>query len=84
MKYYVDASAARTGSGTKDSPFQTIREAALIALPGDEVLVAPGLYREYVDPANGGTKDAPIVYRSLVRAAPISPAPSLPQKLGKT
>ncbi len=67
MKYYVDASAARTGSGTKDSPFQTIREAALIALPGDEVLVAPGLYREYVDPANGGTKDAPIVYRSLVK-----------------
>lgn len=36
-----------------------------IARPGDEVLVAPGVYREYVDPANAGCEDARIVYRSV-------------------
>ena len=33
--------------------------------PGDEVLVGPGIYREYVDPANAGTPEAPITYRSV-------------------
>ncbi len=28
------------------------------------VLVAPGIYHEYVDPVNGGTEDARIVYKS--------------------
>src|SRR5690606_36506028 len=41
-----------------------ISEAAKVALPGDEVLVAPGIYREYVDPANPGTEDARITYIS--------------------
>lgn len=31
---------------------------------GDEVLVAPGVYREYVDPVNAGTWDARITYTS--------------------
>ena len=64
MKYYVDQNAAVFGNGTQEAPFQTISEAAAIARPGDEVIVAPGIYREYVDPACAGTEDAPIVYRS--------------------
>lgn len=39
----------------REKPFQTITEAAKIACAGDEVLVAPGVYREYVNPVNGGT-----------------------------
>ena len=35
-----------------------------IAVAGDEVLVAPGIYREYVNPENAGTEEARIVYRS--------------------
>lgn len=65
MKIYVNACAGHDGNGTKETPFRRIREAAKIARPGDEVLVAPGVYREYVDPANGGTEDARIVYRSV-------------------
>ncbi len=65
MKIYVDASAARNGNGSKDYPFKTIGSAAKIAKPGDEVLVYPGTYREYVDPVNAGTSDAPIVYKSV-------------------
>lgn len=65
MQYYVDAAAARPGCGDKDHPFLTISAAAAIASPGDEILVAPGIYREYVDPRNGGTEKKRIVYRSI-------------------
>ncbi len=64
MIWYVNAAAPKNGCGTKESPFTTISQAAALAVPGDEVLVAPGLYREYVDPKNGGTEEARIVYRS--------------------
>lgn len=65
MIYYVSAKAKRNGCGSKEKPFQTINEAARIARPGDEVVAAPGIYREYVDPVYGGTDDAHrIVYRS--------------------
>ena len=64
MQYYVSASAFRSGCGTKESPFKTISEAARLAKPGDEVLVAPGIYREYVNPKNAGTEENRIVYRS--------------------
>ena len=65
MIYYVAANASRNGCGTKEKPFQTISEAAGIACAGDEVLVAPGIYREYVNPKNGGTdENSRIIYRS--------------------
>ena len=64
MKYHVDVNAMPGGKGTQDSPFSTIQAAADIALPGDEVIVLPGIYRENVDPKNSGTEDARIVYRS--------------------
>ena len=64
MQIYVDINAGRNGNGTKEMPYKSISEAAAAARPGDEVLVAPGVYREYVDPARGGEKDAPIVYKS--------------------
>jgi hypothetical protein len=65
MQIYVSASAKRGGDGTRQAPFQTIRQAAQIARPGDEVLVSPGVYRESVDPIRGGESDEKrIVYRS--------------------
>ena len=65
MELYVDIKFLNnSGDGTKEKPFGTISEAAAIAKPGDTVHVAPGLYREYVSPANGGTEDARITYVS--------------------
>ena len=72
MIYYVSANAERNGDGSKCRPFQTITEAANIARAGDEVLVAPGVYREYVNPINGGCgEDSRIVYRSEVPLAAV-------------
>ena len=64
MVIYVNAKAARDGNGSKQMPFKHIKDAALVAKPGDEVLVAPGVYREYVNPKYAGTEDARITYRS--------------------
>ena len=65
MKLYVDANANINGDGSKEKPFKTISKAAEIAMPGDEVLVGPGTYREYVSPKNAGLEDKRIVYKSI-------------------
>ncbi len=66
MILYVNAAAGLDGCGTKERPFKRIDEAARIAAAGDTVLVAPGVYREYVNPRNAGTEDQRITYRSEV------------------
>ncbi len=65
MIYYVNVATSVSGDGTKISPFKRIQEAADIALPGDEILVFPGIYREAVDPKHGGSTENRITYRSL-------------------
>ena len=64
MNIYVDVHAPKDGDGSKERPFRRINDAAQLAKPGDEVLVAPGIYRESVDPRFAGSEEARIVYRS--------------------
>ena len=64
MIWYVNAKASRDGNGSKQMPFRHIDDAARVAAAGDEILVAPGIYRETVVPRNAGREDARIVYRS--------------------
>lgn len=64
MDLYVDINAIPGGDGSKEKPFAKIGEAAKVAQPGDTVHAAPGIYREYVDPANSGTEDKRITYVS--------------------
>ena len=64
MIYYVDAKAGREGNGSRECPFRRINEAAKIAVAGDEVVVAEGIYREFVSPVHPGTEEKRIVYRS--------------------
>lgn len=66
MKIYVNVNAARGGNGSKESPFKAINDAAKIAVAGDEIIVAPGIYREYVNPVHSGREDARITYRSEI------------------
>ena len=78
MIYYVNINAGREGNGSREVPFRRIGDAAKIAMPGDEVLVAPGVYREYVNPVHEGREDARITYRSTeMRGAVITGAEEL-------
>lgn len=75
MQLFVDVHAAIGGDGSREKPFRKIMEAARNVKPGDEVLVLPGIYREEVQPMIAGTKDFPIMFRSVEpRAAVITGA----------
>ncbi|MGD0471414.1 MAG: right-handed parallel beta-helix repeat-containing protein [Terriglobales bacterium] len=54
--------ASDQNAGTAEEPFKTISQAALLAKPGDQVLVHAGVYRERVAPARGGEEGLPITY----------------------
>lgn len=66
--YYVDGQAKNaddSGPGTKDRPFKTINRAAQVLQPGERVVIAAGVYREFIQPARGGTgPDAMISYEA--------------------
>ncbi len=64
MHIYVSGNVLRSGDGSMEHPFKTIQEAANIARAGDAVLVAPGIYREWVRPAHSGTETDRIRYVS--------------------
>ncbi|WP_081668892.1 right-handed parallel beta-helix repeat-containing protein [Butyrivibrio sp. VCB2001] len=71
MQIYVSGSVLRSGDGSIDHPFKTIQEAAQAAKAGDTVFVAPGIYREWVKPANSGTENDRIQYISTSRGEAI-------------
>ena len=58
--------ATDKGNGTLAQPFKTISQGALVAQPGDTVLVFEGVYRERVAPARGGTEGKYIVYKAAL------------------
>lgn len=64
MIYYVDVHSAGYEDGSRQNPFHRINRAARIAKAGDEIIVAPGVYREHVNPKFGGTQEKPIIYRA--------------------
>ena len=54
--YICSNSGNDSNSGNSDSPFKTIQHAASLAVPGDSILVKPGIYRERISPTNSGTR----------------------------
>lgn len=64
--YYVAPNGNDSNPGTLEAPFLTINHAAQLALPGDTVRVREGVYREWVDPAEGGlTPASRITYEAM-------------------
>lgn len=64
MDYHVSINGNDQAKGTADQPFRTISRAAALAMAGDTVTVHAGVYREAVNPANGGTEEHRIIYKS--------------------
>lgn len=66
--YYVNGQAKiadDNGPGTREQPFKTINKAAQVLQPGERVVIAAGVYREFIQPARGGTgPDAMISYEA--------------------
>lgn len=56
-EYHVSKQGNDNNTGSKTAPFKTISRAAAIALPGDVITVHKGVYRERVNPLNGGLND---------------------------
>jgi len=56
--YFVNVShplASDANPGTEARPFATINRAAQVLQPGERVVVGPGIYRERIRPARGGS-----------------------------
>lgn len=64
MNYHISKSGNDTYPGTEERPFLTIQKAANVALPGDVITVHEGVYREWVNPKNGGTEHERITYQA--------------------
>ena len=63
--YTAAASGVDTATGTASAPFRTIQRGVDALKPGDVLLVGPGIYRERITVARGGTKAAPVTIASL-------------------
>ncbi|WP_299781662.1 right-handed parallel beta-helix repeat-containing protein [uncultured Formosa sp.] len=64
-EYHVSKIGSDFNVGTKEAPFKTISKAAKIALAGDVIIVHEGVYREWVNPLNGGLNNRKrIVYKA--------------------
>ncbi len=61
--YVVSVDGDDAASGETGAPLKTISRAAELAVPGDTILVKPGIYRERVSPPRGGEEGKPITYR---------------------
>ncbi|NLK35193.1 MAG: DUF1565 domain-containing protein, partial [Gracilibacteraceae bacterium] len=57
-EFHVSAAkGCDTWAGSAERPFKTIQQAADYAKAGDTIIVHEGVYREHVNPINGGTSD---------------------------
>jgi len=63
--WHVQVDGINGRSGDQEEPLQTIQHAIDRARPGDTVLVHPGIYPSAVSIRRGGTKERPIVLKSV-------------------
>jgi MYXO-CTERM domain-containing protein len=62
--YFVAVDGDDAAPGSSAEPWLTIQHAADTLEPGDTVTVHAGVYREWIDPARGGSKSLPITYQA--------------------
>jgi alpha-L-arabinofuranosidase len=71
--YYVDGNkGSDKNAGTLSAPFKTIQKAAAILVAGDTCYIHGAIYRELVQPLNGGeSENKRIVYKAYPGETPI-------------
>ena len=62
--YYVTPNGNDGSPGSKAQPWKTISKANQVLQPGDTVYVAPGEYRERIEPVRSGQSGKYITYSS--------------------
>ncbi len=65
--YYVDPDGNDDNPGTRQAPWRSVTHAAEHARAGDTVVFFPGDYEDSLVPANSGSEERPIVFRSAER-----------------
>jgi parallel beta-helix repeat protein len=73
--YYVTPHGLDSSAGTQASPWRTIQHAADVMVPGDTLIVLPGVYIESVDIWRSGTVEKYITYQAMPGAVMESPDP---------
>ncbi|HTL54040.1 MAG TPA: right-handed parallel beta-helix repeat-containing protein [Candidatus Limnocylindrales bacterium] len=73
---FVSSLGSDDNSGSSSQPFRTISHAYSLALPGDRILVQPGVYSDYssnwgLHLGANGTASSPIVLKSLVKGGAV-------------
>ncbi|MDP6777405.1 MAG: right-handed parallel beta-helix repeat-containing protein, partial [Candidatus Latescibacteria bacterium] len=66
-EYHLSPQGDDANPGTPSAPWRTIEKANKDLRPGDTALFLPGEYSGTICPANSGSEDAPITYRSRDR-----------------
>jgi hypothetical protein len=74
--YYVAPSGLDGNAGTSAFPWKTIQRAANVTIPGDTIIVLPGVYVESVNIRRSGTAAQRITYQAMPGAIMESPDPS--------
>ena len=63
-EYFVSPSGSDDAPGTQGQPWKTIAKANTLAKAGNTVTFLDGKYPGVIEPANSGTKESPITFRS--------------------
>jgi hypothetical protein len=69
--YYVATTGSDNSPGTQAQPWKTIQHAASVAVAGDTVLVAGGVYNQQVSFTRSGTATQKIVFKPADGTTPI-------------
>ena len=72
--FHVAKNGNDKAAGDQVNPYLTINHATQVAQPGDSIIVHEGAYREWVQPARGGSSEATRITRPRQATSAVAPA----------
>ena len=65
--YHLSPDGRDDAPGSRDRPWRTLEHASAQAMPGDTIVLGPGVYAGQLRPVRSGEVDAPITFRAQAR-----------------